>query len=162
MSKRRPIELSDLPPRLRRQAEAQLRQNPFKPTDGKQWSNWEESQRGQSLQKCRREPRGMNNWETAYATLLETKKMTGAIMDWKFEPVRLRIGAGAYYKPDFLVVQLGIGPCEEVFSVVEFHEVKGFWREAARVRIKVAADLFPWWKFIAVTRKNGVWMEERF
>ena len=35
-------------------------------------------------------------------------------------------------------------------GVLELHECKGFWRDDARVKIKVAASLYPF-KFIAVT-----------
>jgi hypothetical protein len=45
------------------------------------------------------------------------------------------------------------------------YEVKGMWREAARVRIKVAADRHPF-RFIAVTKRlvrdGGGWKEELF
>ena len=50
--------------------------------------------------------------------------------------MRLRIGQGnAFFAPDFLV-QLADG-------TLELHEVKGFHREAGIVRLKVAADMFP-------------------
>ncbi len=100
----------------------------------------------------------MNKTEAAYSRLLdmEIRSMSRherAVCWQAFEPVSLRLGTGASYKPDFMV-QLENGE-------VEFHEVKGFWREAARVRIKIAAHQFPMFRFIAVKRaKGGGWDEE--
>lgn len=92
--------------------------------------------------------------ERDYALKLAQMKANGDIRDWRYEPLRLRIGRGAYYKPDFLVVRND--------GVFQFEEVKGHWREAARVRIKVACDLFPWWGFLAITRVKGQWRIEAF
>jgi hypothetical protein len=48
---------------------------------------------------------------------------------------------------------------------LQAHEVKGFWQEDARVKIKVAADMYPI-EFIAVkavSKKNGGgWEKEIF
>ena len=44
---------------------------------------------------------------------------------------------------------------------VEIHEVKGFWMDDARVKIKVASEMFPF-RFVAVTRKAGRWEAEEF
>ena len=50
-------------------------------------------------------------------------------------------------------------------EALEFHEVKGFWRDDARVKIKVAAEHFPF-KFVAVRKKKlsegGGWDVEEF
>ncbi len=98
-------------------------------------------------------PPKMNKLESRYADTLEKLKLMGEIVDWRFEAVRLKLGAGAYYKPDFLVVKK---------HCFEFHETKGFWREAARVRIKAAALLYPWFKIYAVQFVNNAWEYEEF
>jgi hypothetical protein len=96
----------------------------------------------------------MNKTEAAYARFLEARKIDCDILWYRFQPMNLRLANGATYKPDFGVL---IRDCW-----FELHEVKGFWREAARVRIKVAAELFPF-KFIAITRtKTGGWEREEF
>jgi hypothetical protein len=41
------------------------------------------------------------------------------------------------------------------------HEVKGFWQDDARVKIKVAASIYPF-KFIAVKKAKGGWEREEF
>lgn len=95
--------------------------------------------------------RKMNGMEESFSTTyLEPLRLGGEIQWWDFEPMRFRIGVGAFYKPDFIVVD-GIGQ-------VLAYETKGHWREAARARIKVAADRFPWVRFIAVTStRAGGW-----
>lgn len=95
----------------------------------------------------------MNKLEADYGAYLDLPRATSfRIANWQFGSVRLHLGGGAWYKPDFIVWLSDGG--------VEVHEVKGHWREAARVRIKVAASKFPCWLFLAVTRKDGVWQSE--
>lgn len=74
---------------------------------------------------------------------------------WRFEPVSFRIAKGASYLADFAVM-LDDG-------TVTFYEVKGVWLEAARVRIKVAAEAFPF-RFVGVMwdRKTKSWVYEEF
>ncbi len=95
----------------------------------------------------------MNKLESRYAGMLERLRLLGEIEDWRFGELRFMLGEGAWYKPDFLVVK------QHSF---EIHETKGFWREAARVRIKAAAHMFPWFKFKAVQFKDHVWVYEEF
>jgi hypothetical protein len=49
--------------------------------------------------------------------------------------------------------------------VLEMHEVKGFWQDDARVKIKVAASIYPF-RFVAVTARakkhGGGWAVEEF
>lgn len=75
-----------------------------------------------------------------------------------FEAVKFRLADGAWYTPDCMVTMKD--------GTVEFHEVKGFWREAARIRIKVVAKDFPQWTFRAVQKKKkkdgGGWKVETF
>lgn len=99
-----------------------------------------------------------NKTEAAYDELLRLRKLAGEIEDYRFEPFKLFLShnvpggrAATVYIPDFLVV----------FSDhFEVHEVKGFWREDAKVKIKMAAELFPWFKFIAVYAERGQWRYE--
>lgn len=108
---------------------------------------------------ARHAPGLMNRTETAYAAHLDLLIKAGEVSAYLFEGVRLIIGnSQCAFTPDFMVV-LSAG-------YIEFHEVKGFWREAARVRIKVAAKQFPWFTFIAVTRRTKKqgrgWNVEKF
>jgi len=94
-----------------------------------------------------------NKLETSYAGLLELRRRAGEILAWEFERLTLVLADGTRYTPDFLVV----------FSDhFEIHETKGFWRDDARVKIKVAATIFPWFRFVGVERKKGAWHYEQF
>ena len=86
----------------------------------------------------------MNRTERAYADLLETRRRAGDLAWYAFDRISLRLGDGCHYRPDFLVM-LADGK-------LEVHEVKGFWRDDARVKIKVAAAQFPF-RFIAVQKR---------
>jgi hypothetical protein len=112
-----------------------------------------------SLAQCTSEepkPSGpaMNQWERQWAAELEALRAAGEVRWYAFEPVRLRLaghGRVAWYTPDF-----GVAWAD---GRTEFHEVKGFWREAARVRIKVAAGMYPW-PFVAIRKVDGRWVKE--
>lgn len=91
---------------------------------------------------------GMNKLEASYAQHLEARRARGEIAEWRYESTKLRLADGAWYTPDFRVVLPG--------GEVEFHETKGFMREAARVRLRVAAELHPF-RFLLVKRAGGEW-----
>lgn len=94
----------------------------------------------------------MNKLEADYAAVLEFRKNTSAIRDYRFEAIKLRLANLTYYSSDFLVIAAD--------DVVELHEVKGFWEDDARVKVKVAAEQFPWFRFLGVTRRKGTWITE--
>jgi hypothetical protein len=95
--------------------------------------------------------RGMNKTERRYANHLDMLKRQGVVLWWAFEAVKLKLAPNTHYTPDFLVLRPG---------GFEFHEVKGFWRDDARVKIKVAAVMFPI-PFLAVRWAKG-WQYEVF
>lgn len=49
-------------------------------------------------------PKGGNRLESAYAERLEWLQRAGEVLWFKFEGVRLRLGEGSYFKPDFAVM----------------------------------------------------------
>ena len=99
----------------------------------------------------------MNKTEEAYAHDLENKKFVGEILWYKFEGLKLRLADNTFYTPDFAVMNAK--------NELECHEVKGFWQDDARAKIKIAADMYPF-RFVAVkvrAKKNGGgWEEEEF
>lgn len=99
----------------------------------------------------------MNKSEQAYADYLGQLQAVGGILWHKFEGVKLRLADNTFYSPDFAVM-LPDGQ-------LEMHEVKGFWQDDARVKIKVAADMYPF-KFVAVKARakkdGGGWQVEEF
>jgi len=99
----------------------------------------------------------MNKTEQAYAANLERLRQAGYIAWFKFEGVKLRLADNTFYSPDFAVMTAE--------GRMQMHEVKGFWQDDARVKIKVAADLYPF-EFVAVKVKakkdGGGWSVEEF
>lgn len=99
----------------------------------------------------------MNGYERDYAAVLRGRLACGDIAGFWFEPFALNLAPKlrCSYTPDFMV-QTNEGE-------IELHEVKGHWEEDARVKIKCAADKFPF-RFVAVTKptKSKPWQYEHF
>lgn len=99
----------------------------------------------------------MNRTEAAYAAHLAELQHAGEILWFKFEGVKLRLADNTFFTCDFAVLSKD--------SVLEMVEVKGFWQDDARVKIKVAASLYPF-RFVAVTarakKRGGGWEREEF
>ena len=91
----------------------------------------------------------MNKLETRYAQYLEAMKHAGEIKDWRFEPFRLKLAKDCTYCPDFFIVTKD--------GSFEVHETKGFMRDDAAVKLKVAVDIFPWWQFKLIKLVKGKW-----
>lgn len=87
-----------------------------------------------------RPQRYKNNAERDYAVGLEAQRRAGVLREWHYEAIRLRVGGGAFYTPDFLVVTAS--------GEVQVHEVKGHMREAARVRMLAVLDRYPFRVFV--------------
>lgn len=95
----------------------------------------------------------MNGLEAKFMAELE-RAVTGSDYSWVgFERIQLKLADRTTYTPDFAVV----GPSGEMVM----YEVKGFWRDDARVKLKVAAEQFPFFTFYAVTLKKREWQYER-
>lgn len=105
----------------------------------------------------RLKPGAMNSTERAYAAHLELQKAAGLIAWYRFEGVKLRLADNTFYTPDFAVMLTN--------DEIQMHEVKGFWTDDARVKIKVAAEMYPF-RFYAIkaqSKKNGGgWVSEDF
>jgi hypothetical protein len=99
----------------------------------------------------------MNKTESAYADYLENLKHSNKILWYKFEGIKFRLADNAFYSPDFAVMMPD--------GMIEIHEVKGYWMDDAKVKIKVASELYPF-KFIAIKAKpkkqGGGWSIEEF
>lgn len=99
----------------------------------------------------------MNQLEAGYAASLEKRKQAGEILWYKFEGIKFRLADNTFYTPDFAVLLAN--------SQLEAHEVKGFWQDDAKVKIKVAAHTYPI-RFIAVRplpkKAGGGWQVEEF
>lgn len=88
-------------------------------------------------------PKGIDSkYEARYLKILEDKKYLGHIRSFYLKPGSFRLGIGCHYEPDFLVIAQD--------GTVEYHEVKGRTRFAAKsmTKIKAAAHQYPDLKFI--------------
>lgn len=99
----------------------------------------------------------MNKTEKAYGDLLEQRRVAGEVAWYRFEGVKLRLADNTFYTPDYAVMLAG--------GEMEMHEVKGYWQDDARAKIKIAAEMYPF-RFVAVKvrpkKDGGGWAEEDF
>jgi hypothetical protein len=86
----------------------------------------------------------MNATEAEYARVLEADKAAGLVAWYRFEGVKLRLADNTFYTPDFAVM-LATGE-------MQMHEVKGHWQDDARVKIKIAAEMYPF-RFYALKKR---------
>lgn len=95
----------------------------------------------------------MNRNEAAYANHLNGLLRAGKIIDWVFEPPKLRLAYRCFYTPDFRVVHGD--------KSVAYHEVKGrkgdgfYAREDAMLKLKFAADKYREVPFVVVWPLRG-------
>lgn len=96
----------------------------------------------------------MNRLEARYALHLGALKRAGAILDYSFECLKLRLADRTYYSPDFMVINIE--------SEVEIHEVKAtakgkpLYEDDAIVKLKVVAEHFPFrFKMVWVDKDRG-------
>lgn len=98
-----------------------------------------------------------NKTELSYEQHLTWRMHLGEVLWFKFEGIKLRLADNTFYTPDYAVMTAN--------SVMELHEVKGVWLDDARVKIKVAAEMYPF-RFIGVKAKlkkdGGGWEFEDF
>ncbi|TDN81758.1 hypothetical protein EV664_107160 [Stakelama pacifica] len=99
-----------------------------------------------------------NKTEAAYEdSVLKPAMQAGEILWYRFEGVKLRLADNTFYTPDYAVMRAD--------GAIEVHEVKGHWMDDARVKIKVAAEQYPF-RFIAVKplpkKRGGGWETEVF
>ena len=98
-----------------------------------------------------------NKTEEAYGNHLEAMRKEGKIVWYRFEGLKLRLADNTFYTPDYAVMRST--------GQIECHEVKGHWQDDARVKIKVAAEMYPF-RFVAVKtrakKEGGGWVIEDF
>lgn len=98
-----------------------------------------------------------NKAESAYEQHLELLKRAGELSWYKFEGIKLRLADNCFYTPDFILMKPD--------GHIECHEVKSIWLGDAKVKIRMAAELYPF-KFVAIYAKTkkegGGWTVEGF
>lgn len=88
---------------------------------------------------------GMNKLERAFHTAAVAYFGESRVCR---EPIKLRLAGRTWYTPDFLI---------EFAGRLSVWEVKGFMRDDAAVKLKVAVSRFSWLSFVLVTRPKGRW-----
>ena len=98
----------------------------------------------------------MNKTEAAYAQELALRQHAGEIAWYGFEKIKLRLAKATYLTVDFFVLLAS--------GAIQCHEVKGrtggdkFWAEEdARIKLKVAAEMFPFRFVVVWPKKGGGW-----
>lgn len=110
--------------------------------------------------RARALPRGeMNAGEARYAARLEQRKLSGEIADWRFDAVTLQLAPRTSLRMDFLVIERD--------GTLSFDDYKGTRRgkphveDDAMVKMKVAAKMYPWFRFRMVyeagTKQSPIW-----
>lgn len=96
----------------------------------------------------------MNGLEKSYAeTILAPRKLAGEIIEWWFEAITLKLADDCRYTPDFLVMLAD--------HSLECHETKGFMRDDAQIKLKIAAQVFPFKFFLCkkqTKKEGGAWI----
>ena len=92
---------------------------------------------------------GMNKTEAMYSFELIELQREGIISRWAYEPLNFRLAKRTWYKPDFVLWLPNGG--------VRIVEVKGFLRDDAAAKFKIAREKFPEWEWIMVRRTKSRW-----
>lgn len=92
----------------------------------------------------------MNKTEERFSHILEAQRLAGEILWWKYEAITFKLAHDTRYTPDFLVMYKD--------GTMECVEVKGWLRDDAAVKIKVAAQMFPF-VFRMMREIKGRWEE---
>ncbi len=105
--------------------------------------------------KVSHRPGHMNKGESLYAERLRVRVLAGEVKSFAFEADTLLLAYLCRYTPDFRVVLPD--------GTIEYHECKGkkgksyYAREDARIKLKVAASLYPRFTFCVVWLDGRTW-----
>ncbi len=99
--------------------------------------------------KRKQQGRGENQLERDFAAWLEWGQRAVRFTWWQ-KPFVLRIGPDMTFEPDFMVDDGG--------NRLWIIDTKGphSW-EDSRIKIKIAAEKYPMWRWLIVTRPESVW-----
>ena len=99
--------------------------------------------------------------ELDFATWLQAEYYRERISAWRYHALRFQLAPGLTYTPDFLAVPIPLSDRGLIVDPVRspkvsIYEVKGSWKmknvRDSRTRLKMAASMFAWLDWYAVTR----------
>lgn len=94
----------------------------------------------------------LNKTEAAFSLWLREHKPEAIVLE---QAIALRLGNGVRFTVDFVTVEFAAAGGGRVLTA---YETKGFLRDDAAVKLKVAASLYPWMRFVLVSRRrDGTW-----
>lgn len=93
--------------------------------------------------------------ELNFAWELERRRLARIIEEWRYHSMRFRLAPNVTYTPDF---------CARCGDRLTFYEVKGSWKmknaRDSRTRLQIAAYVYWWFGWQAVTQEDGQWVFE--
>jgi hypothetical protein len=93
---------------------------------------------------------GMNKLEREFLERLRAARDAHTFQHIWREPVKLRLAGRCWYTPDFATVT-------SLYELIFWETKGGFFREDAAVKLKVAAETYPCFKFVLVVREKRTW-----
>ena len=100
----------------------------------------------------------MNKTEARYAEHLAARQAAGDIKWFKFEAIKLRLADSTFLTVDFAVLR-----ADDVLEMVDVKGAKALFLDDARVKMKVAAETYPFVFKVAYPRSKaagGGWDED--
>jgi hypothetical protein len=109
--------------------------------------------RGNMSRLTRHKTGEMNGQELEFYNSLDLRRLAGEFTHVYFEQVTLKLAPDLRYTPDFAVY--------DAAGLLAFYEVKGgFFADDAKVKIKMAAQIFPMHSFHLARKIRGAWIIE--
>lgn len=92
----------------------------------------------------------MNKTEARFAQLLELERHAGRVQWWKFEAIKLMLA-----KNTSITVDFGVLPDTGILTMIDVKGSKAMVTDDARVKMKVAAEMYPFVFKFAYPRAKG-------
>jgi hypothetical protein len=102
----------------------------------------------------------LNKTEQAYESMLKTMHITGEILWYKFEGIKLRLADNTFLTVDFAVMNK-----DRVIELVDVKGAKAVFMDDSKAKIKIAASMYPFIFKVAYPRlkkDGGGWDIEVF
>lgn len=92
----------------------------------------------------------MNKTEERFAQMLELERHAGKVKWWKFEAIKLMLAKNTSLTVDFAIL-----PETDILTLIDVKGSKAMVTDDARVKMKVAAEMYPFVFKIAYPRAKG-------